>query len=144
MNEAANADRAERQAIAKFGFDSEEARLNRDQKERLGQEELALKREANRIEREVGLGRNAAMQGRGTVGTTKGMVEQILKINKPLLEELSIYNKITNPNEKQKAYVKKLQSDIAANEAKIKAYYNKQGLAGIETSASDVDPLGIL
>jgi hypothetical protein len=144
MNEAAKADRAEKQAAITFGENSYQHQATLEQKERLGLADLELKREANRIEREVGLGRNAAMQGRGTVGTTKGMVEQILKINKPLLEELSIYNKITNPNEKQKAYVKKLQSDIAANEAKIKAYYNKQGLAGIETSASDADPLGIL
>ena len=51
MNEAAKADRAERQAIAKFGFDSEEAKMNRDQKERLGQAELEVRREANAINR---------------------------------------------------------------------------------------------
>jgi len=51
MNEAAKADRAEKQAIAKFGFDSEEAKMNRDQKERLGQEELKVRREANEINR---------------------------------------------------------------------------------------------
>ena len=144
MNEAAKADRAERQAIAKFGFDSEEAKMNRDQKERLTQAELKLKGEANQITKEIGLGRNAALQGRGTVGTTKGMVDQILKTNKPLLEELSLYNKLPNPNEKQKAYIKRLQSDIAANEAKIKAYYNKQGLADTETSTTNADPLGLL
>jgi len=144
MNEAAKADRAEKQAIAKFGFDSEEAKMNRDQKEKFGLAELELKREANRITREVGLGRNEALQGRGTVSTTKGMVDQILKQNKPLLEELSLYNKLPNPNEKQKAYIKKLQSDIAANEAKIKAYYNKQGLADTETSTTNADPLGLL
>jgi hypothetical protein len=46
MNEAAKADRAEKQAIAKFGFDSEEAKMNRDQKERLSQEELKVRRYA--------------------------------------------------------------------------------------------------
>ena len=51
MNEAAKADRAERQAIAKFGFDSEEAKMNRDQKERLGQAELEVRRQANEINR---------------------------------------------------------------------------------------------
>jgi len=51
INEAAKADRAEKQAIAKFGFDSEEAKMNRDQKERLGQAELEVRREANEINR---------------------------------------------------------------------------------------------
>jgi len=46
INEAAKADRAEKQAIAKFGFDSEEAKMNRDQKERLSQEELKVRRYA--------------------------------------------------------------------------------------------------
>jgi hypothetical protein len=51
INEAAKADRAEKQAIVKFGFDSEEAKANRDQKERLTQEELKVRREANEINR---------------------------------------------------------------------------------------------
>jgi len=144
MNEAAKADRAEKQAIVKFGFDSEEAKMNRDQKERLNREQLDLKNKELAITERIGLGKIAAMQGKGAVGTTKGMVDQILKMNKPLLEELSLYNKLPNPNEKQKAYIKKLKTDIAANEAQIKAYYNKQGLAGTQTSASDLDPLGLL
>jgi len=144
MNEAAKADRAEKQAIVKFGFDSEEAKMNRDQKERLTREQLDLKNKELAITERIGLGKIAAMQGKGAVGTTKGMVDQILKMNKPLLEELSLYNKLPNPTEKQKAYIKKLKTDIAANEAQIKAYYNKQGLAGTQTSASDLDPLGLL
>jgi hypothetical protein len=139
MNEAAKADRAERQAIAKFGFDSEEARLNRAQKERLGLAELDLKREANQITREIGLGRNAAMQGRGTVGNTKAMVDQILKINKDLYADLAIFNKIKNPSEEQKNVIKKLQADIAANEAKVKSFYNKQGLANTTSSLNPED-----
>ena len=139
MNEAANADRAERQAIAKFGFDSEEARLNRAQKERLGLAELDLKREANQITKEIGLGRNAAMQGRGTAGNTKAMVDQILKMNKDLYADLAIFNKIKNPNEEQKNVIKKLQADIAANEAKVKSFYNKQGLANTTSSLNPED-----
>lgn len=139
MNEAAKADRAEKQAIVKFGFDSEEAKMNRDQKERLTREQLALKNKELAITERIGLGRNAALQNRGTVGVTKGMVDQILKLNKPLLEELAIYNKLPNPSEKQKAYIKKLQSDIATNEAKVKAYYNKQGLANTTSSLNPDD-----
>jgi hypothetical protein len=144
MNEAAKADRAEKQAIAKFGFDSLDAKTLRDQKERLAREELAIKNKQLEITERIGLGKIAAMQGRGTAGNTKAMVDQILKMNKPLLEELSLYNKLPNPTEKQKAYIKKLKTDIAANEAQIKAYYNKQGLAGTQSSASDLDPLGLL
>jgi hypothetical protein len=144
MNEAAKADRAERQAIVKFGFDSEEAKMNRDQKERLVQEELSLKRQANQITKEIGLGRNAALQGRGTVGNTKAMVDQILKANKAIDADLNIYNKIKKPTPDQVNYIKKLMQDKAANEAKIKSYYN-QGTAGLaNVELSDSDPLGIL
>jgi hypothetical protein len=144
MNEAAKADRAERQAIVKFGFDSEEAKMNRDQKERLVQEELKVKRQANEITKEIGLGRNAAMQGRGTVGNTKAMVDQILKANKAIDADLNIYNKIKKPTPDQVNYIKKLMQDKAANEAKIKSYYN-QGTAGLaNVELSDSDPLGIL
>lgn len=88
MNEAAKADRVERQAAIQFGENSYQHQAAMDQKERLGQAELNLKREANQITKEIGLGRNAALQGRGTAGVTKGMVDQILKLNKPLLLSL--------------------------------------------------------
>lgn len=137
MSEAAKADRAEKQAIAKFGFDSLDAKTLRDQKERLAQEELALKNKQLEITERIGLGKIAAMQGRGTAGNTKAMVDQILKINKDLMADLAIFNKIRNPNEQQQAVIKKLQSDIAANEAKIKSYYNKQGLAATSLNPDD-------
>jgi len=51
MNEAAKADRAERQAGIIFGENSYQHKAAMDQKERLGQEELKVRREANEINR---------------------------------------------------------------------------------------------
>jgi hypothetical protein len=139
MNEAAKADRAEKQAAITFGENSYQHQAALQQRERLGLAELDLKREANDITKQIGLGKIAAMQGRGTVGNTKAMVDQILKMNKDLYADLAIFNKIKNPNEQQKAVIKKLQADIAANEAKVKSFYNKQGLANTTSSLNPED-----
>ncbi len=139
MNEAAKADRAERQAAITFGENSYQHQAALQQRERLGLAELDLKKEANDITKQIGLGKIAAMQGRGTVGNTKAMVDQILKMNKDLYADLAIFNKIKNPNEQQKAVIKKLQADIAANEAKVKSFYNKQGLANTTSSLNPED-----
>jgi hypothetical protein len=139
MNEAAKADRAEQQAAIKFGEDSYQHKAAMDQKERLTREQLDLKNKELAITERIGLGKIAAMQNRGTVGNTKAMVDQILKMNKDLYADLAIFNKIKNPNEQQKAVIKKLQADIAANEAKVKSFYNKQGLANTTSSLNPED-----
>jgi hypothetical protein len=141
MNEAANADRAERQAIAKFGFDSEEARLNRDQKERLGQEELALRREANRLTASF----NNARIGALTTGrTTKAMADLIQKTNAPIDKKLATLVMAGSKSQAVQDMIKSLQAEKLANENKIRSMFAQEGLAGVQTSATNADPLGLL
>jgi hypothetical protein len=141
MNEAANADRAERQAIAKFGFDSEEARLNRDQKERLGQEELAVRREANRLTASF----NNARIGALTTGrTTKAMADLIQKTNAPIDKKLATLVMAGSKSQAVQDMIKSLQAEKLSNENKIRAMFAQDGLAGVQTSATNADPLGIL
>jgi hypothetical protein len=141
MNEAAKADRAEKQAIAKFGFDSEEAKMNRDQKERFGLAELELKREANRLTKEF----NTARIGALTTGkTTKAMAELIQKENAPINKRLATLLMGKDKSKAVQDMIKTLQAEKLANENKIRAMFAQDGLAGTQTSATNADPLGIL
>ena len=143
MNEAAKADRAEKQAIAKFGFDSEEAKMNRDQKERLGQEELKVKREANRLNASFNNARLSAIQDKGLL---KSEAEQMIKINKDIDKQIATFSGRSN-DPKVKAYLDGLRAEKARNEAHVKSIYNNlrnPGLAGTETSTTNADPLGLL
>ena len=143
MNEAAKADRAEKQAIAKFGFDSEEAKMNRDQKERLGQEELKVRREANRLTKDFNTARLSAIQDKGLL---KSQAEQMIKVNKDIDKQIATFSgRSSDP--KVKAYLDGLRAEKARNEAHVKSIYDNlrnPGLAGTETSATNADPLGIL
>ena len=141
MNEAAKADRAEKQAITKFGFDSEEAKANRDQKERLGQEELAIRRESNRLTKEF----NTARLGALTTGkTTKAMAELIQKTNAPIDKKLATLVMAGSKSQAVQDMIKSLQAEKLANENKIRAYFAQDGLAGVQPSATNADPLGLL
>ena len=141
MNEAAKADRAEKQAIAKFGFESEEAKMNRDQKERLGQAELEVRREANRLTKDF----NTARIGALTTGkTTKAMADLIQKTNAPIDKKLATLVMAGGKSKEVQDMIKSLQAEKLANENKIRAYFAQDGLAGTQTSASNADPLGIL
>jgi hypothetical protein len=141
MNEAAKADRAEKQAIVKFGFDSEEAKANRDQKERLGQEELKIRREANRLTKDF----NTARIGALTTGkTTKAMADLIQKTNAPIDKKLATLVMAGGKSKEVQDMIKSLQAEKLANENKIRAYFTQDGLAGVQTSATNADPLGIL
>jgi hypothetical protein len=141
MNEAAKADRAEKQAIAKFGFDSEEAKMNRDQKERFGLAELELKREANRLTKEF----NTARIGALTTGkTTKAMADLIQKTNAPIDKKLATLVMAGSKSQAVQDMIKSLQAEKLTNENKIRAMFAQDGLAGTQTSATNADPLGIL
>ena len=141
MNEAAKADRAEKQAIAKFGFDSEEAKMNRDQKERLGQAELEVRREANRLTKDF----NTARIGALTTGkTTKAMADLIQKTNAPIDKKLATLVMAGSKSQAVQDMIKSLQAEKLANENKIRAMFAQDGLAGTQTSATNADPLGIL
>jgi hypothetical protein len=141
MNDAAKADRAEKQAIVKFGFESEEAKAIRDQKERLGQEELKIRREANRLTKDF----NTARLGALTTGkTTKAMADLIQKTNAPIDKKLATLVMAGGKSKEVQDMIKSLQAEKLANENKIRAYFAQDGLAGTETSATNADPLGIL
>jgi hypothetical protein len=141
MNEAAKADRAEKQAIAKFGFDSEEAKMNRDQKERFGLAELELKREANRLTKEF----NTARIGALTTGkTTKAMADLIQKTNAPIDKKLATLVMAGSKSQAVQDMIKSLQAEKLANENKIRAYFAQEGLAGTQTSASNTADWGDL
>jgi hypothetical protein len=141
MNEAAKADRAERQAIAKFGFESEEAKMNRDQKERLGQAELEVRREANRLTKDF----NTARIGALTTGkTTKAMADLIQKTNAPIDKKLATLVMAGSKSQAVQDMIKSLQAEKLTNENKIRAMFAQDGLAGTQTSATNADPLGIL
>jgi hypothetical protein len=137
MNEAAKADRAEKQAAITFGENSYQHKATMDQRDRLANAVNKLKSEEIGVQR----ARVDAISGKSNI---KGMVDQILKANKEIDVDLSTYNKIRKPTPEQTNYIKKLIQDKAANEAKIKSYYNqnKGGLANVELSESD--PLGLL
>jgi hypothetical protein len=141
MNEAAKADRAEKQAIVKFGFDSEEAKANRDQKERLGQEELKIRREANRLTKDF----NTARLGALTTGkTTKAMADLIQKTNAPIDKKLATLVMAGGKSKEVQDMIKSLQAEKLANENKIRAYFAQDGLAGVQTSASNTADWGDL
>ena len=143
MNEAAKADRAEKQAIVKFGFDSEEAKLNRDQKERLGQAELDLRREANRLTKEYNTARLNAVTDKGLL---KSQAEQMIKVNKDIDAQLA-YLAAAPKSEKITTMINNLKAQKAQNEAHIKSLYanlKNPGLAGIETSATNTSEWGDL
>jgi hypothetical protein len=137
MNDAAKADRAEKQAAITFGENSYQHKATMEQRDRLANAVNKLKSEEIGVQR----ARVDAISGKSNI---KGMVDQILKANKEIDADLSIYNKIKKPSPEQINYIKKLIQDKAANEAKIKSYYNqnKGGLANVELSESD--PLGLL
>jgi hypothetical protein len=141
MNEAAKADRAEKQAIAKFGFESEEAKMNRDQKERLGQAELEVRREANRLTKDF----NTARIGALTTGkTTKAMADLIQKTNAPIDKKLATLVMAGSKSQAVQDMIKSLQAEKLTNENKIRAMFAQDGLAGTQTSASNTADWGDL
>jgi hypothetical protein len=136
MNEAAKADRAERQAIVKFGFDSEEAKANRDQKERLGQAELDLRREANRLTKDFNTARLNASSEKGLL---KSQAEQMIKVNKDIDAQLA-YLTTAPKSEKITAMINSLLARKAENEAHVKSIYanlKNPGLANTTFKSSD-------
>ena len=155
MNEAAKADRAERQAIAKFGFDSEEAKMNRDQKERLGQAELEVRRQANEINRTRFSNEANYLKMAGFGQRNQAAIDKYVKDNMGndliLLEQL----RKTDPaklDEKKKALLKTFTEKEARIQQEAMQKYDinnlvnraRPGLAGVQTSATNADPLGIL
>jgi hypothetical protein len=136
MNEAAKADRAEKQAITKFGFDSEEAKANRDQKERLGQEELKIRREANRLTNDFNKARLNASSEKGLL---KSQAEQMIKVNKDIDAQLA-YLATAPKSEKITAMINSLLARKAENEAHVKSIYTNlknPGLADTTFKSSD-------
>jgi hypothetical protein len=136
MNEAAKADRAEKQAIVKFGFDSEEAKANRDQKERLGQEELKIRREANRLTNDFNKARLNASSEKGLL---KSQAEQMIKVNKDIDAQLA-YLATAPKSEKITAMINSLLARKAENEAHVKSIYTNlknPGLADTTFKSSD-------
>lgn len=140
MNEAAKADRAEKQAIVKFGFDSEEAKMNRDQKERLGQAELDLRREANRLTKDFNIARLGALT---TGKTTKAMAELIQKTNAPIDKKLATLVMAGSKSKEVQDMIKSLQAEKMANEKKIRAMFGEDATES-PAVASNADPLGIM
>jgi hypothetical protein len=141
MNEAAKADRAEKQAAIKFGEDSYQHKAAMDQKERLGQAELEVRREANRLTKDF----NTARIGALTTGkTTKAMADLIQKTNAPIDKKLATLVMAGGKSKEVQDMIKSLQAEKLANENKIRAYFAQDGLAGVQTSATNADPLGLL
>ena len=67
------------------------------------------------------------------------MVDQILKANKDIDSSLAAYKMVRNPSKEVLDMIKKLEADKAANEIKIKSYYNqsKAGLANTTFNNDD-------
>lgn len=142
MNEAAKADRAEKQAAVTFGENSYQHQAALDQRERLGQAELDLKRQQLAITEKLGLAKVNAVTDRGLL---KSQAEQMVKVNKDIDAQLA-YLAAAPKSEKITTMINNLKAQKAQNEAHIKSIYNNiknPGLAGTETSASDTDPLGL-
>ena len=148
MNEAAKADRAERQAIAKFGFDSEEAKMNRDQKERLGQAELEVRRQANEINRTRFSNEANYLKMAGFGQRNQAAIDKYVKDNMGndliLLEQL----RKTDPaklDEKKKALLKTFTEKEARIQQEAMQKYDvnnlvnraRPGLAGTQFRSSD-------
>lgn len=141
MNEAAKADRAERQAAITFGENSYQHQAALEQKERLGQAELDVKREANRLTASL----NQARIGALTTGrTTKAMAELIQKTNAPIDKKLATLVMAGDKSKAVQDMIKALEAKKLANEKEIRARFAQDGLAGVQTSATSADPLGIL
>ena len=141
MNEAVKADRAERQAAITFGENSYQHQAALDQKERLGQAELDLRREANRLTKEF----NTARLGALTTGkTTKAMAELIQKTNAPLDKQIANLLMGKDQSDKVKKLIKIYEDQKIANEKEVRRLFADNGLAGVQTSATNADPLGIL
>jgi len=132
MNEAAKADRAEKQAGITFGENSYQHKAAMDQRDRIANMNADLKREQIGVER----ARVDAISGKSN---TKGMVDQILKANKDIDSSLAAYKMVRNPSKEVLDMIKKLEADKAANEIKIKSYYNqsKAGLANTTFNNDD-------
>lgn len=141
MNEAAKADRAERQAAITFGENSYQHQAALEQKERLGQAELDVRREANRLTASL----NQARIGALTTGrNTKAMAELIQKTNAPIDKKLATLVMAGDKSKAVQDMIKALEAKKLANEKAIRATFAQDGLAGVQTSATNADPLGIL
>jgi hypothetical protein len=132
MNEAAKADRAEKQAGITFGENSYQHKAAMDQRDRIANMNADLKREQIGVER----ARVDAISGKSN---TKGMVDQILKANKDIDSSLAAYKMVRNPSKEVLAMIKKLEADKAANEIKIKSYYNQSKSGIANTTFNDAD-----
>jgi hypothetical protein len=136
MNEAAKADRAERQAAVTFGENSYQHQAALEQKERLGQAELALKREANRLTASFN---NARLNATTEKGLLKSQAEQMIKVNKNIDEQLA-YLATAPKSEKITAMINNLLARKAENEAHVKSIYTNlknPGLANTDFRSSD-------
>jgi hypothetical protein len=136
MNEAAKADRAEKQAAIKFGEDSYQHKAAMDQKERLGQAELEVRREANRLTKDFNTARLNASSEKGLL---KSQAEQMIKINKGIDEQLA-YLTTAPKSEKITAMINSLLARKAENEAHVKSIYanlKNPGLANTTFKSSD-------
>jgi plasmid maintenance system killer protein len=143
MNEAAKADRAERQAAITFGENSYQHQAALEQKERLGQAELDVRREANRLTAGFNNARLSAMTDKGLL---KSQAEQMIKVNKNIDEQLA-YLATAPKSEKITAMINNLLARKAENEAHVKSIYTNlknPGLAGLETSATNTSDWGDL
>jgi hypothetical protein len=132
MNEAAKADRAEKQAGIQFGENSYQHKAAMDQRDRIANMNAELKREEIGVQR----ARVDAISGKSNI---KGMVDQILKANKEIDSMLEGYKLIKNPNADQINTIKKLIQDKTANELKIKSYYNQNKGGIANTTFNDAD-----
>lgn len=141
MNEAAKADRAERQAAITFGENSYQHQAALEQKERLGQAELDVRREANRLTASL----NQARIGALTTGrNTKAMAELIQKTNAPIDKKLATLVMAGDKSKAVQDMIKSLEAKKLANEKEIRARFAQEGLANVQTSATNADPLGLL
>jgi hypothetical protein len=148
MNEAAKADRAERQAIVKFGFDSEEAKMNRDQKERLTQAELEIRRQANEINRTRFSNEANYLKMAGFGQRNQAAIDKYVKDN--MGNDLIILEQLrkTDPaklNDKKKALLKSYAEKEARIQQEAMQKYDvnnlvnraRPGLAGTQFRSSD-------
>ena len=136
MNDAAKADRAERQAAIQFGENSYQHQAALQQRERLGLAELDLRREANRLTKDFNTARLNASSEKGLL---KSQAEQMIKVNKGIDEQLS-YLAAAPKSEKITAMINNLKAQKAQNEAHVKSIYanlKNSGLANTTFKSSD-------
>ena len=143
MNDAAKADRAEKQAAIQFGENSYQHKAAMDQKERLTNAALDLDREKLKVTERIADKKLNAITGKGGASTLKAQAESIIKMNKNIDEQLALLVASPNQTDKIKQMIANLQAEKKKNEDYVKKLYQTGGsapggMANVDLSAYKV------